>query len=409
MNEWKSIKLGDLGKISMCKRVLKEQTSINEEIPFYKISTFGSQADTFISRTLFEKFKNSYSYPNVGDILISAAGTLGKTVVYDGKPAYFQDSNIVWVANNENIVLNKYLYYFYQTNPWLKTTGSTINRLYNEDIRNIKISFPRSTQYQNKVATVLSTLDEKIALNNQINATLEQMAKTLYDYWFVQFDFPDDNGKPYKSSGGEMVYNETLKREIPKGWEVKKIDDVMRIVRGASPRPIDDFIQDSGIPWIKISDATSTHTPFIFETKQFIKESGKEFSRYLSPNTLILSNSASPGIPKIVQINCCVHDGWLIVDSFKENLFNEFMYFYFLNFKNKIENMGSGSVFKNLKTEYIKDLDIVIPSDKLLNKSKLFLESIFTKLRNSEKEILELTKLRDWLLPMLMNGQVTVQ
>lgn len=351
-------------------------------------------------------FTDTYNFEGECAIIGRQGAYCGNTRYFSGK-AYMTEHAIVATTNeNHNVgyvanllsMMNLCQYQGQSAQPGLSV--ATLSK--------VEMRLPKK-EVQDKIFQLLSTFDEKIALNNQINATLEQMAKTLYDYWFVQFDFPDDNGKPYKSSGGEMVYNETLKREIPKGWEVKKIDDVMRIVRGASPRPIDDFIQDSGIPWIKISDATSTHTPFIFETKQFIKESGKEFSRYLSPNTLILSNSASPGIPKIVQINCCVHDGWLIVDSFKENLFNEFMYFYFLNFKNKIENMGSGSVFKNLKTEYIKDLDIVIPSDKLLNKSKLFLESIFTKLRNSEKEILELTKLRDWLLPMLMNGQATVQ
>ncbi|MFM6248123.1 MAG: hypothetical protein ACKPEQ_03050, partial [Dolichospermum sp.] len=120
---------------------------------------------------------------------------------------------------------------------------------------------------------------DKIELNNRINSELENLAKTIYDYWFVQFDFPDENGKPYKSCGGKMVYNQELKREIPAGWEVKLLGEVLTIVRGSSPRPIDNFLSDNGLPWIKISDATSSNNRFIFETKQFILEEGIPYTR----------------------------------------------------------------------------------------------------------------------------------
>ena len=235
-------------------------------------------------------------------------------------------------------VSSEYVYYFLKTQyENLRGLSSGIRKNLNtNDIKNFVVKLPENLKTQQSIAAVLSALDKKIALNKQINARLEEMAKTLYDYWFVQFDFPDANGKPYKSSGGEMVFDETLKREIPKGWEVKKLKDAMQIVRGASPRPIDDFLSDNGIPWIKISDATATSTPFIFKTKEFIKSNGKQYSRYLYPNTLILSNSATPGIPRIVELECCVHDGWLIIENLKNSLFNEFMYFYFLNFKEKM-------------------------------------------------------------------------
>lgn len=182
-------KLSDLGKVRMCKRVLKHQTSENGEIPFFKISTFGGKTDSFISKELYEKFRSKYPFPKKGDVLISAAGTVGKTVIYDGRPAYFQDSNIVWIENDETKVLNSYLYYFYQTEPWQTTNGSTIKRIYNDDLRSLVIEHP-SLKGQEKIASILSALDSKIELNNRINAELEAMAKTIYDYWFVQFDFP---------------------------------------------------------------------------------------------------------------------------------------------------------------------------------------------------------------------------
>jgi len=415
-NSFKTYYIRDIGKVSMCKRVLKEETFEDEEIPFYKISTFGGKADTFISRKHYQEYRDKYSFPKVGEILISAAGTIGKTVIYNGEDGYFQDSNIVWVENDETKVRNDYLYYFFQTKPWFTTHGSTITRIYNDNLRSIKLNVPDSLFEQQKIASVLSALDSKIELNNRINSELEAMAKTLYDYWFVQFEFPfdfaqgkpDKKGKPYKSSGGKMVWNEELKREIPEGWEVKRIDDCMRIVRGASPRPIDEFMSESGAPWIKISDATSIDHWFIIETKEFIKEDGVKHSRELLPGTLILSNSASPGIPRIVQIRSCVHDGWLIVDSFKDGLYNEFMLFYFENFRKKILNMGSGSIFKNLKTEYIKELRITLPPANLLESSQDLFRNFATQILNNVSQNQQLASLRDWLLPMLMNGQVKV-
>ena len=218
--------LGELGKVSMCKRVLKHQTTENGDIPFYKISTFGGKSDTFISNELYNSFREKYSYPKMGDILISAAGTIGKTVIFDGAPSYFQDSNIVWIANDERKVINSYLYYYYLTKPWIATSGSTIKRLYNDNIRNLVITYPE-IQIQKKITKVLSNIDAKIELNNKINTELEAMAKLIYDYWFVQFDFPNENGKPFKSSGGLMIYNQELKREIPEGWEVGVFKDVL--------------------------------------------------------------------------------------------------------------------------------------------------------------------------------------
>ncbi len=153
------IKLGEIGKVSMCKRIMKNETSDSGEIPFYKIGTFGKTADAFISRELFEKYRKNYSYPNKGDILISAAGTIGKTVIFDGEPAYFQDSNIVWVANDEAKVLNKFLYYWYQKISWKVSKGGTIARLYNDDISNAKIPVP-PIEEQERIVEILDKFDK---------------------------------------------------------------------------------------------------------------------------------------------------------------------------------------------------------------------------------------------------------
>lgn len=152
--------LGEVGDVCMCKRIMKEQTSENEEIPFFKIGTFGSQADAFISRDLFEEYKSKYSYPKKGEILISASGTIGRSVVFDGEDAYYQDSNIVWIANDEKVVTNRYLYYFYQVADW-KVDGGTIKRLYNYNLKNTTIPLP-SLREQQRIVSILDTFEASI-------------------------------------------------------------------------------------------------------------------------------------------------------------------------------------------------------------------------------------------------------
>lgn len=139
---WVEKRLGEIGPVCMCKRVLKSDTNPESGVPFYKIGTFGKKANAFISNELYQKFRSSYKFPKKGDVLISAAGTIGRTVVYDGEPAYFQDSNIVWIANDETEVLNAYLLLCYATSPWSVTKGATIPRLYNENIEQALIAFP---------------------------------------------------------------------------------------------------------------------------------------------------------------------------------------------------------------------------------------------------------------------------
>ena len=166
----------------MCKRIMKSETNSVDGIPFYKIGTFGGTPTAFISKELFNEYKEKYSYPKKGDILISAAGTIGRTVVFDGEPSYFQDSNIVWLDNDESIVLNKYLYYFYQTNPWTVSTGGTIARLYNDNIRQTIIPVP-SIEEQERIVSILDRFDKLCNdISEGIPAEIEARQKQ-YEYY----------------------------------------------------------------------------------------------------------------------------------------------------------------------------------------------------------------------------------
>ena len=164
--EWEDKKLGDIGKVCMCKRIFADQTSGTGEIPFYKIGTFGKEADAYISRELYEDFKRRFSYPQKGDVLISAAGTLGRSVVFDGKDSYFQDSNIVWLDIDKEQLCNEYLYHYYKVIQWASSEGSTIARLYNGIICNTHIAVP-DVEEQKKIANVLSDVDELIFLTEK--------------------------------------------------------------------------------------------------------------------------------------------------------------------------------------------------------------------------------------------------
>ena len=178
----KVLTLGEIGSVKMCKRILKSQTNTEGGIPFYKIGTFGKEPDAFISEEVFEEYKEKYSYPKKGDILISCSGTIGRTVVFDGEPAYFQDSNIVWLEHDGTLVTNKYLQYCYKKQPWQISTGGTIARLYNDNILKAQIPVP-PIEEQERIVGILDRFD---ALCNDLTSGLpaEIEARTKqYEYY----------------------------------------------------------------------------------------------------------------------------------------------------------------------------------------------------------------------------------
>lgn len=174
--EWKT--LGEIGNVCMCKRVMKHETKPMDDIPFFKIGTFGKEPDAYISKALYEKYKSKFSFPKKGDILISASGTIGRRVIYDSNPAYFQDSNIVWLSNNEKIILNKLLYYIYETIDW-PVEGGIIKRLYNENLKKIKIPIPPLSE-QERIVSILDKFDALV--NIELPAEIEARRKQ-YEYY----------------------------------------------------------------------------------------------------------------------------------------------------------------------------------------------------------------------------------
>ena len=404
-----SIRLGEIGKISMCKRILKSQTNEFSGIPFYKISTFGGTPTVYIDEKIYREYKEKYSYPKKGDILISAAGTIGKTVIFDGEDSYFQDSNIVWIENDESKVTNQFLYYFLQTNPFITTNGSTIKRLYNDNLRDTKIPNVPSIQQQNQITDILGALDKKIQINNQINQELEAMAKTLYDYWFVQFDFPDQNGNPYKSSGGKMVYNPEFKREIPEGWGVASIRDFeSNIITGKTPSRTNSDNFGGEIPFITIGDIRGN--TYIYRTSETLTDLGASVqkNKYLPEESLCVSCIATVGEIGFTtepshtnqQINSIV---------FEDETNRYYLYFALKNyFENANVSAKTGNTFANMNKEDFSGIKIIFPNKEIKNNFHKITEPYFSQIKCLQGQNQQLTQLRDWLLPMLMNGQVII-
>ncbi|MAD96828.1 MAG: restriction endonuclease subunit S [Flavobacteriaceae bacterium] len=178
--EWKT--LGEIGEVRMCKRILKNQTTSIGDIPFYKIGTFGKSPNAFIPKQLFKEYKSKYNYPKIGEVLISASGTIGRAVIFNGEDAYFQDSNIVWIENDESLVLNKYLFYYYQIAKWKTADGGTIKRLYNNDLKKTKIQIP-SIKEQERIVSILDQFD---TLTNSISEGLPkeiELRTKQYEYY----------------------------------------------------------------------------------------------------------------------------------------------------------------------------------------------------------------------------------
>lgn len=288
--DWKATALGEIADVRMCKRILAWQTQKSGAIPFFKIGTFGAQPDTYIPLPLYEEFKAKYSYPNEGDILISAAGTLGKSVIYDGKPAYFQDSNIVWLEVDKKELLNEYLFHYYKVIKWASSEGSTIARLYNGIIRSSVIALP-STKEQTAIANALSDVDaliselEKLIAKKQAikTATMQQLltGKTRLPEFALRED------------GTPKGYKQSELGEIPEDWEVVELGNVLNLPATYGVVTAGKF-QTSGVRMVRGGDikngTISSDMPFISKTKN------EEYSRtILQANDVVIALVGYPG------------------------------------------------------------------------------------------------------------------
>ena len=345
------------------------------------------------------------------DILFSMIGTVGSL--------YFETSDSIDYAIKNIGVFScgdkekaEWLYYYLQSSyaqQYIKRylNGAVQKFLPLKGLREFPV--PQFNKELHNRIKILLNIDQKIQTNNQINQELEAMAKTLYDYWFVQFDFPDENGNPYKSSGGKMVYHPELKRQIPEGWGVARIEDIAQTGSGGTPKSTNvSYYSNGEIPWINSGELEQT---VITSTSNFITEEGLNNSSaklFPSGTILVAMYGATAGKVSFLTFEASTNQAICAI------MLNDIRMRYYL--KNVIEDLyqylvklSTGSARDNLSQDMIKNIKVVIPSNDILDRYYDFSNNIIKEITKKQQENEQLIQLRDWLLPMLMNGQVKVE
>jgi type I restriction enzyme S subunit len=354
--------------------------------------------------------------PKEGDLLFSYETRLGEAALMPAGVNACLGRRMGLLRPKNEKVLPEYLLYAYLAPHFQKEIvantikGATVERISVSEIGNFKIRIPSMTEQQ-RIVDTLSILDAKIDLNNRINAELEALAKTIYDYWFVQFDFPDAHGLPYKSSGGAMVWNDTLKREIPAGWKAGSLDDLGQIVGGSTPSTSNsDHFGENMIPWITPKDLSNNKgNKFIARGETDVSDAGKRSaSLTLHPaGTVLMSSRAPVGYLAIALNPVTTNQGF---KSFvpSKGYGTSFVYYAVERSLPTIIQYASGSTFVEISGSVLKSVQAILPNKPV---SDIFcdqIEPIVKRQQQAELENVELTQLRDWLLPLLMNGQVRV-
>lgn len=393
MRNWQLVELGDICEVvrgGSPRPIIDYITDDPDGVNWLKIGDV-KETDKYFTHAN-EKIKPS-GIPKSrevkeGDLILSNSMSFGRAfiTIIDG---YIHDGWLRLRCDEEKLD-KEYLYYFLtsrlaQNQFKAVATGSVVNNLKSDTVKAVRINLPPLGQ-QKKIAELLSFYDEKIKINDEINENLEQQAQALFKSWFLDYE-------PWDGTA-------------PDFWIDGKLGDFAEIKRGGSPRPIQEYLSDSGLRWLKISDVTSLQTPFVIDIKDHIIEEGLKKTVFLKAGSLVLSNSATPGIPKILDVDSCIHDGWLY---FSESKFSkEYLYLYFKYIRQQLINLSNGSVFNNLKTDILKGYPTILPDAETLRRFDDVVKPMFLQMQNLTRESHKLADMRDAILPQLMSGELDV-
>ena len=347
-----------------------------------------------------------------GDILYSRRGDVTqKALIREAEAGYFCGTGCLLVRPGDAID-PEFLTYHLSTptnQDWIvkQAVGATMPNLNTAILSAVPLNLPPNKDIQRRTAAILSALDAKIDCNNRINAELEAMAKTLYDYWFVQFDFPDANGKPYKSSGGKMAYNATLKREIPSGWHDSNVLAVADLLGGGTPTKKKPHYWGGDIPFFTPTDADGSI--FKFSTTDYITSEGLKGSstKLFSKHTVFITARGSVGRLVLAGVDMAMNQSCYALRA-KAGISHVFLFFLAKELIHHLHVKSSGSVFDSIVSNDIELTKLAIPKAEVIEEFAAVVEPAFEKIANNTRENQQLAQLRDWLLPLLMNGQVTV-
>jgi len=320
-----------------------------------------------------------------------------------------------WVNNHAHIIFNnekndlKFLYYSINTVRVSKyLTGSVQPKLNQKNLNRILIACPQ-LQEQKIITNILSSFDDKIDHNNQMNKTLEQIAQTLFKHWFIDFEFPDENGNPYKASGGRMVDSEL--EEIPEGWKVKQIGDICETFGGGTPKTSEpSYWEDGDVFWATPTDMTSLNSPIIFDTSRKITVKGLQNSsaKLLPVGSILMTSRATLGYFAISKVPISTNQGFISMvcddTTSKYYLLNSVQ-----NKMDEIENLASGSTFLEINKTSFRSIRIILPPKSVIKKFDEIADLIYEKIFQNELETKRLAEVRDYLLPKLMSGKIRVE
>lgn len=352
-------------------------------------------------------------YKKEGEGLITGRyGTLGEVYYINGR--YWPHNTALYVTDFKNNY-PKYAYFLMKCLGNLKTSDkSTVPGINRNDLHELIVPFIRK-EFQKPLADFLFNIEEKIELNNRINAELEAMAKTLYDYWFVQFDFPDANGKPYKTSGGKMVWNEELKREIPAGWRCLTLGKVVAST-GTGLNPRDNFILGEGNNYyVTIRNIEQGRVILDNKCDKISDESIEIINKRsdLKVGDILFTSIEPVGTTYLIlekPKNWNINESVFTIRPNYEKVTSEFLYMFLSGdyIKSYTKNVSAGSIHKGVRHSVLKDCKFILPVRNIVDEYTLKVQPILKKFDLIQKQNQHLSSLRDWLLPMLMNGQVTV-
>ena len=417
-NELDLVKIGDICDVGSSKRIYASDYT-ESGIPFYRSKEVIELAtnqeiinELFISKDKFNQLDEKFGSPKNGDILLASIGANMGIPYYvnTNYKFYFKDGNVTWFKNFKNNVNSKYIYY------WIKSPltqqkfiniaiGSAQKALTIDSLRKLDIYLP-PLEEQEKIANILSSLDDKIELNNEMNKTLEEMAQSIFKRWFVDFEFPNEDGEPYKSSGGEMVDSEL--GMIPKGWEVQCIGDIGNVITGKTPSAKVEGSYGDECNFITPRDITDS--PIILNTERKLSSIGiNNLKKNLVCKNSIGVSCIGSNLGEVYitgensitnqQINTVVLD---------ESHIYPYVYIYLKNMKNEFLNMAGGSAVPIINKTSFSEINILMPDMYILNKFVQSTTCYFERIEENLKENESLIALRDSLFPKLMSGEIDI-
>lgn len=350
-----------------------------------------------------------------GDVIVTISGTLGQIAYIPDDSLYGEylvSQRQFRVTFDKSKVDPRFIVYYFHTTHGQKQILAFANYVGVpalsqplDNFRKIEVDLP-SLEAQQAIANALSVVEAKIDNNNAIAAELEGMAKDLYDYWFVQFDFPDENGKPYKSSGGKMVWNDELRREIPEGWEVDRLGKVCDTLLGGTPDTENALYWNGDIPWLNSGEVATS--PVLNAEKTITKEGLKNSATSFASAGAVVMSITRYIRPSILGIDACFNQSVIAVIS-NEQIHSTYLYLFMLSQVKRYMRLRTGAQQPHINKETVDSTLITLPVDSVLNQFYDRVEPLFERQMIAMKEAKELESLRDFLLPMLMNGQVKVK